>query len=226
MIKAVIFDVDGTLVDSVDIHAKAWQDAFRDFGHQIEFLDIRHQIGKGGDQLMPVFVPRKELEARGHELDQHRSRLFKAHYLDRIQPFPRVRELFARLRADGIQIALASSGKEDEIRTHQKRLNIEDLLDVQTTSDDAERSKPYPDIFQAAFGRLEGVQKDEAVVIGDTPYDAQAALAAGLRPVGVLCGGFPESELREAGCTAIFRDPADLLERYDELVQAGAKHSG
>lgn len=223
MIKAVIFDVDGTLVDSVDIHAKAWQDAFRDFGHQVEFSDIRHQIGKGGDQLMPVFVPREELDARGHELDQHRSKLFKERYLHQIQPFPRVRELFEKLRADGIQIAFASSGKEDEIRTHQKRLNVEDLLDVQTTSDDAERSKPYPDIFEAAFDRLDGVDKAQAVVVGDTPYDAQAASKAGLRTVGVLSGGFAESELREAGCVAIFRDPADLLERYDEFMRAASK---
>ena len=214
MIKAVIFDVDGTLVDSVDLHARAWQDALADFKHDIAFQAIRKQIGKGGDQLMPVFLSPEEIEAVGETLQKHRSTILKTKYLDRIAAFPQVRALFQKLIADGKQVALASSAKQDELEHYKKVAEIADLVDAQTSSDDAERSKPHPDIFQAAIKRIEGVEADGMLVIGDTPYDAEAAAKAGLRTIGMLCGGFPEASLREAGCIAIYRDPADLLANY------------
>lgn len=221
MVRAAIFDVDGTLVDSVDLHAHAWQDAFRDFGHDVGFDEVRGQIGKGGDQLMPVFLGPEELEARGKELEKHRSEVMKTRYLPEVRGFPGVRDLFLRLRERGIRIALASSAKAEELQTYKERAGITDLVEVETSSDDAERSKPYPDIFQAALSRLEGIEASEAVVIGDTPYDAEAAGKAGLRSIGVLCGGFPEADLRAAGCVAIYKDPADLLARLDESPLAG-----
>ena len=214
MIKAVIFDVDGTLVDSVDLHAEAWRRAFAAFGHPIAFEEIRGQIGKGGDQLMPVFLSEAERTAQGHEIDAHRSDLLKRQYLPQIRPFPQVRALFERLRQDGVLCVLASSAKQDELGFYKKLVGIEDLVEAETSSDDAEKSKPHPDIFEAAMARLPGVQPSEALVVGDTPYDAQAASQAGLRTVGVLCGGFSEESLRQAGCIAIYRDPADLLARY------------
>ena len=217
MIRAVIFDVDGTLVDSVDLHAEAWRQAFAAFGHPVAFEDVRGQIGKGGDQLMPVFLSEAEQEAQGHEIDAHRSDLVKQQFLPRIRPFPEVRALFERLRRDGVRCVLASSAKQDELGFYKKLIEIEDLVEAETSSDDAEKSKPHPDIFEAAMARLPGVQPSEALVVGDTPYDAQAAARAGLRTVGLLCGGFSEESLREAGCIAIFRDPADLLARYDDL---------
>ncbi|WP_194152310.1 HAD family hydrolase [Muricoccus nepalensis] len=215
MIEAVVFDVDGTLVDSVDLHARAWQDAFSDFGHEIGFGEIRGQIGKGGDQLMPVFLSPEEMEAKGEALSKHRARLMQERYLPEIRPFPGVPALFRRLREDGVRIALASSAKADELQEYKRIAGIEDLVDVETSSDDAERSKPFPDIFRAALSRLKGVAPAAAIAIGDTPYDAEAAAGAGLRTIGVLCGGFPESDLRRAGCVAIFEGPADLLARFD-----------
>ena len=215
MTEAVIFDVDGTLVDSVDLHAKAWQDAFRDFGHDVAFQAVRDQIGKGGDQLMPVFLSPEELEARGEELEAHRSKIMKERYAPEIRGFPGVRDLFLRLREDGVRIALASSAKAEELQNYKKIAGIEDLVDAETSSDDAEKSKPFPDIFQAAMARLEGVDPAAVIVVGDTPYDAEAAVKAGLRPVGVLCGGFPEEWLRKAGCVAVFDGPADMLARYE-----------
>ena len=215
MLEAVIFDVDGTLIDSVDLHAKAWQDAFRDFGHDVEFQAIRDQIGKGGDQLMPVFLDADEIEAKGHDLEKHRGEILKQRYLPQIQAFPRVRELFQRLRDDGIRIVLASSAKAEELQVYKQVAGIEDLLDAETSSDDAEKSKPHPDIFLAALARLGAVDPARVIVVGDTPYDAEAAGKAGLRTLGVLCGGFPKAGLRQAGCFAIYADPADLLARYD-----------
>jgi HAD superfamily hydrolase (TIGR01509 family) len=216
MVKAVIFDMDGTLVDSVDLHAKAWQDAFRDFGHEFDLKAIRDQIGKGGDQLLPVFLTREEIATKGPDLEKHRGHILKDRYLSQIKAFPKVTELFHRIRADNIKIVLASSAKAQELRTYEKIAGIEGLVDVETSSDDAEKSKPHPDIFQAAMAKLGGAHKSEVVVIGDAPYDAEAAGKAGLRTIGFRCGGFAEARLRDAGCFAIYDGPADLLARYDE----------
>src|SRR4051794_16296016 len=101
MIKAAIFDVDGTLIDSVDLHAEAWQRAFAHFGHDIPYQKVREQIGKGGDQLMPVFLYEQELREKGEDLEKWRGELYKREYMHRVRPFPRVRELFQRLQNDG-----------------------------------------------------------------------------------------------------------------------------
>jgi HAD superfamily hydrolase (TIGR01509 family) len=215
MPRAVIFDVDGTLIDSVPQHAKAWQDAFRDFGHDVPFEDIRRQIGKGSDQLLPVFLSEDELREKGEALETHRSRILKERYLPTIQGFAGVRALVERLRADGKQLALASSAKEDELQAYKAIAGIEDLIGTETSADDAEESKPNPDIFQAALRRLRGIAPADAVVIGDTPYDVEAAGKAGLRTIGLLGGGWSAEELTQAGCIATYEDPADLLARYD-----------
>jgi len=216
VIKAVIFDVDGTLVDSVDLHARAWQEAFAHFGKQFDFGSVRSQIGKGGDQLMPVFLSKEELEEFGEELEEYRGELFKREYLSQVKGFPKVRELFQRIKDEGLRLALASSAKGDELKAYKERARIEDLVEEETSSDDAEKSKPYPDIFEAALERLGDVRPSEAVVVGDTPYDAEAAGKAGLKTVGLLSGGFPEADLRAAGCIRIYRDPADLLAQYED----------
>ncbi len=215
MPEAVIFDVDGTLIDSVDLHAKAWQDALSDYGHEIAFDEVRSQIGKGGDQLMPMFLPEEELDAKGEELEHHRGQILKERYLPQVKPFPMVRELRQRIQADGAQIALASSAKKDELQVYKRAAHIEDLLDAETSSDDAKSSKPDPDIFEAALKRLGGITPDQVIVVGDTPYDAQAAGKAGLHTIGLLCGGWSEADLKKAGCVATYKDPADLLAQYD-----------
>src|SRR3990170_4221993 len=215
MLEAVIFDVDGTIVDSVDLHAEAWQVSFEKFGKTTPFHEVRRQIGKGSDQLLPVFFSKQELAGFGEELDEYRGGLFKKDYLPRVQAFPKVRELFQRIKNDGKQIVLASSAKADELEAYKKIAQIDDLIESETSSDDADRSKPYPDIFQAALARLKGVAPENAIVIGDTPYDAQAASKANLKTIGLLCGGWTKEELRRAGCVAIYRDAEDLLLNYD-----------
>ncbi|HWS53363.1 MAG TPA: HAD family hydrolase [Pyrinomonadaceae bacterium] len=227
MLKAVIFDIDGTLVDSVDLHARAWQEAFARFGKQVEFERVRYQIGKGGDQLMPVFFTRAELDEFGEEMEEFRGRLYKRDYLQRVRAFPRVRDLFERVRRDGRRIVLASSAKQDELQEYKRIADIEDLVEDETSADDAEKSKPHPDIFEAALAQLRGVSAAEAVVVGDTPYDAEAAGKIGLRTVGLLCGGFPAEDLRAAGCVSLYESPADLLARYDDSpLAANASAAG
>jgi len=216
MASALIFDIDGTLIDSVDLHARAWQEALHHFGHDIPFEEIRSQIGKGGDQLLPVFLTGDELRDRGKQLEEFRGNLFKQKYLKDVRPFPGVRALFEKVVSNGQKLALASSAKGDELKQYERIAHIEDLVHVETSSADAEKSKPHPDIFEAALARLgNGTDHRDIIVVGDSPYDAQAAKRAGLASVGVRCGGFAESSLRDAGCIAIYQDPEDLLRNYD-----------
>jgi HAD superfamily hydrolase (TIGR01509 family) len=221
MTKAILFDIDGTLLDSVDLHAQAWEEAFRHFGYDFPFDKIRSQIGKGGDQLLPEFLSEAEIREKGKEIEQFRGDLFKSKYLSKVKPFPCVRELFLKVKANGQQVALASSAKGDELQTYERIAGIEDLVEVKTSSADAKRSKPHPDIFEAALDRLgNGVRPADVVVVGDSPHDAEAAKRANLRTVGVRCGGFPEEDLRKAGCVAIYDGPEELLRRYEETPLA------
>jgi HAD superfamily hydrolase (TIGR01549 family) len=216
MIEAVIFDIDGTIVDSVDLHAKAWQVAFEKFGKKFSFEAIRRQIGKGADQLLPVFLSKQEMSEFGKDLDEYRGELFKKDYLPRVKAFPKVRELFQRIKRDGKRITLASSAKADELETYKRIAQIGDLVEGETSSGDVDKSKPHPDIFRAALEELHDIGRENVIVIGDTPYDAAAAAKANLRTIGFLCGGWSEEELRHAGCMAIYRDAADLIAHYDK----------
>jgi HAD superfamily hydrolase (TIGR01509 family) len=220
VIRAAIFDLDGTLVDSNDLHVEAWQETFRHFGKEISLERLHAQIGKGGDQYLPEFLNEKELRQFGDEADKYRGELFKKKYISRVRPFPRVRELLERVGADGKKIGLASSGKDAEVRHYQEIADIAGLVDGMTTSDQVAQSKPKADVFLAAL-RILGVAPHEAVAVGDTPYDISAAKKIDLPAIGLLCGGFSEQALRDEGAAAIFRDPADLLERYYQSPLAG-----
>src|SRR3954465_7216841 len=213
MTRAAIFDLDGTLVDSNELHVLAWQETFRHFGKEIPLERLREQIGKGGDQYLPVFLTEREMRECGKEADKFRGQVFKKKFLPRVKPFPKVRELFEKLRADGKKIALASSGKEAEVRHYEKLLGVGGLVDCMTTADQVAHSKPKADVFIAALNLL-SLPPGEAGAIGDTPYDVEAAKRIELPIIGVLCGGFSEQVLRDEGALAIFRDPADLLDRY------------
>jgi HAD superfamily hydrolase (TIGR01549 family) len=213
--QAVIFDVDGTLIDSVDRHACAWVEAFAHFGIAADYADVRANIGKGGDQLLPGFVPPDLLSEKGEAIERYRAALFKREHLPKIRPFPGVRALFERIRGDGGAIVVASSAKADEVAQYLAIAGVEDLVDAATSSDDAERSKPFPDIFQAALASLPDERRGRAVAVGDTPYDAEAARAAGLDCIGVLSGGFSAESLISAGCVAVYQDVEALRRGYD-----------
>lgn len=219
--RAVIFDVDGTLIDSVDLHAQAWVDAFADFGHPVSFERVRRQIGKGGDHLMPVFLTSVEIDQKGEALEAHRGKLLKERYLPRFRAFPKARQLVERVLADGMRVALGSSAKEDELAAYKRIAGIQDLIETETSADDAENSKPSPDIFDAALAKLGIADRDRVLVVGDTPYDAEAGRKAGLRMIGLRCGGWRAEDLRAAGCIAVFDDPADLLARFDASPLVG-----
>jgi HAD superfamily hydrolase (TIGR01509 family) len=219
MLKAVIFDIDGTLVDSVESHARAWQQAFEKYGKKVPVEEVRKQIGKGSDQLLPSFFSAEELERFGKEMEDFRKDLFKREFLPNIRPFPRVRELLLRIHGNECKIAFASSGSRDDMNHYKRLLNVEDLVEEGSSGDDVSRSKPHPDIFTEALRSLGNMQPHEALAVGDTPYDAIAAGKIHLRTVGIT-GYWSEHELRESGCIEVFKSPADLLEHYDQSALA------
>ena len=219
--RAVLFDVDGTLVDTNDLHAWAWVEALRHFGHDFPVETVRAQIGKGGDNLLPTLLG--DIAEREHEaIEDFRGTLFKRDYLPRATPFPGVRALFERLAGDGVRIVLASSSGKEEVAFHLALIGCEDLVAATTSRDDVESSKPCPDIFEAALARVAPVTGADAIVVGDSPWDVLAAGRAGLPIIGFRSGGFADRLLLDAGAVALFDGPADLLARYDETPFARA----
>lgn len=215
--RAALFDVDGTLVDTNDLHAAAWREAFGHFGLDKPFQEIRWQVGKGGDNLIPALFP-DLAEARREEIADFRGDLYKRRYLPRATPFPGVRELFERLAGDGVRIVLASSSHSEEVDFYLGLIGCEDLVAATTSKDDVESSKPCPDIFEVALARAAPFGRDEAAVVGDTPWDAEAAARLGLRTIGFRSGGFPDEALAEAGACELYDGAEDLLARYDSSV--------
>jgi phosphoglycolate phosphatase-like HAD superfamily hydrolase len=215
--RAVLFDVDGTLVDTNDLHAAAWREAFAHFGLDKPVEEIRWQVGKGGDNLIPSLFPDLD-QARRNEMEAFRGDLFKRDYLPRATPFPGVRDLFERLAADGTRIVLASSSHSEEVDYHLSLIACADLVTATTSSDDVENSKPCPDIFAAALGRVSPLGAKEVAVVGDTPWDAKAAGKLGLRIVGFRSGGFPDEALVQAGACELYDGPSDLFARFDDSV--------
>jgi len=219
-VLAVLFDVDGTLIDSNDFHARAWHDAMVHFGADVTLTSVRAQIGKGADNLMPALLTPDFIAEHGDAVESYRGDLFARDYLDRIRPFAGVRALFERIASAGIRISLASSGTEEEVAHHLELIGCADLVGSTTSKDDAEHSKPNPDIFRAALEKLVDVSPDDAVVVGDSPYDMQAAKAIALRTIGFRSGGFDDATLIAAGADDLFDGPADLLARFDTSVLA------
>ena len=226
MVQAVIFDVDGTLIDSVDLHARAWQETLLSYGVRTDFQTVRGQIGKGGDKLMKAFLSKEQIAEQGKRIEEDRSKLFTRDYLPRVEPFPELTALFERLRVDGIKIALATSAKDEELQTYKKITGIEPFLAEESSSDDVSNSKPDPDIFLAAQKKL-GIEPRNIIAVGDTRYDVESAAKAGMETIGLSCGGSSPAELRAAGCVALYRNPADLLKHYSRspiahrLVRSG-----
>lgn len=219
MIRAFLFDVDGTLVDSNDLHAAAWREAFLHFGVDIPFERVRGQIGKGGDNLIPALLPPELVARRQKEIEDYRSALFQRDYLPQVRPFAGVRPLFERIVAAGARIVLATSAKKPELDHHIELLGVADLIAAATSKDDVAHSKPDPDIFAAALAKVAPLGAAEARVVGDTPYDAEAAGKLGIAAIGFRCGGFAEEQLRAAGVRCLFDGPEDMHRRFDELEE-------
>ena len=223
MLKAVIFDIDGTLIDSVDLHAQSWVETFERFGVQVRFDDVRRHIGEGADRLIPAFVPAEMPNDKRKQIEEFRSDLFKREYLCKVKPFPKVKELFAHIKAKRCKLVLGSSCAADEIDQYKAIAGVTDMTDHDVTADDAGSSKPSPDIFLKALDRLAPIEPSQTCVIGDTKYDGEAARAADIPFLGLLCGGSSKEELERSGAIAIYRDPADLLTHWSRWRDLPAK---
>ncbi|HEY8431636.1 MAG TPA: HAD family hydrolase [Sandaracinaceae bacterium] len=210
-VDAVLLDLDGTLVDSNDQHAKAWVDALAERGIRVRFEDVRPLVGMGGEQLLRKLTGIAPDDPRSRELRDRRSRLFVERYLSEIAPQPGARELVAKLRERGFRLVVATSSSEDEVRPLLEIAGIGELVDAVTNADDVARAKPAPDVVRAALEKAR-VNEDHAVLLGDTPYDVASARQAGVAVIAFRCGGWDDASLD--GAIDVFDDPADLLRNW------------
>jgi HAD superfamily hydrolase (TIGR01509 family) len=211
-LKGVIFDVDGTLVDSNDAHAQSWVDTFKGAGYEVPFEVVRPLIGMGADKLLPRTIGVRHDSEEGKKLIKRRSEIFRERYLSRLRPLPGARALVLRVRDDGLKTIVATSAKDEELKGLLKAAEVDDLMEEKATASDAKRSKPDPDIVEAAIEES-GVPANKAVMIGDTPYDVEAATRAGVRIIAFRSGGWDDASLK--GAAQIYDGPADLLSHYD-----------
>ena len=210
-LEGVLLDVDGTLIDSNHAHAQSWSDTFREFGYDITAERVRPLIGKGGDKLLPELAGVDADSERGKALTERRAAIFREHYIPKLRQTRGARALVERLRKEGLRLIIATSANEEELRPMLHQVGFEDLLTRKTSSDDADNSKPDPDIIIAALHKG-GLTPDTAILLGDTPYDIEAATRASVETVALLSGGWDADALQ--GAVAIYEDPDDLVRHF------------
>lgn len=210
-LEGVLLDVDGTLVDSNAAHAQSWSDTLREFGYDIPAERVRPLIGMGGDKLLPELTGLQADSERGKALTERRAEIFKAHHVPTLRQTRGACALVERLRKEGLRLIIATSANEDELRHMLRQVGLEDLLEKKTSSDDADNSKPDPDIIIAALAKSR-LTPQTALLLGDTPYDIEAARRASVDTVALLSGGWNAEALQ--GAVAIYEDPEDLLRHF------------
>ena len=215
MLQGVIFDIDGTLVDSNDAHAESWVDTFAEAGYDVPFDVVRPLIGMGGDKLLPKAAHVDADSEDGKKLTKRRMEIFREKYLPHLQALPGSRALVLRVRKDGLTPVVATSAKDKELQSLLKAAQVEDLMEEKATSSDAKRSKPDPDIVRAAIDES-GIPREKLVMVGDTPYDVEAASRAGVRIIAFRSGGWTDDELK--GAVEFYDGPQDLLDHYESSL--------
>ncbi len=211
-LRTILLDIDGTLIDSNDAHARAWVSAFAEHGYVVPFHDIRRLIGKGGDKLIPELTGLDPASGEGERISATRGEFFRSRELSTLRATPGARALLERLRSAGLELVVATSAQADEVTALLEQASLGDLIQAAASSDDASRSKPDPDIVQAAL-RKAGSQAAHSAMLGDTPYDVEAATRARVPIVALRCGGWDDAGL--AGAAAVYDDPADLLAHFE-----------
>ena len=213
-----VLDIDGTLVDTNYQHAVAWYRAFREHGIVLPVWRIHRHIGMGGDQLVAALTDDRTEQEHGDAIRGTETKRY-LELIDEVETMDGSRELIEHLKQRGHTVVLASSAKEDEVDHYLDLLDARDLADAWTTSADVEATKPAPDLVAAALDRAGG-SSDDALMIGDTPWDVKAARGARVQTLAVLTGGFSVQELREAGALDVFESVRELCERLDRTPLA------
>jgi HAD superfamily hydrolase (TIGR01509 family) len=211
-VKAVLFDVDGTLVDTNYLNAVTWWEAFAQAGFDVTMTDIHRTIGKGSDQLLDALLPKDRDRDGDAGIRTAHSALYSV-YWSRLRPLDGAADLLRACHRRGLKVVLASSADEREFAVLRAALDADDAIDEATNSGDVEQSKPAPDLVQVALDKA-GVPPEQAVFVGDTVWDVQACQKAGVRCIGLLSGGIGRDELLEAGAVEVYRGPAELLDRF------------
>jgi len=214
--RVVLLDIDGTLIDSNDAHARAWVASLAEFRYVVSFERIRPLIGKGGDKILPELVGLDAESPEAQRMGELRGEIFRTRELPHLQATPGARDLLTRFRDEGWELSVATSAKADDVRATLEQAGVADLIETATSSDDAEHSKPDPDIVRAALQRSQR-PASHAVMLGDTPYDIEAASRARVRIVALRCGGYWSDEALR-GAEAIYDDPASLLARFEDSI--------
>jgi HAD superfamily hydrolase (TIGR01549 family) len=204
----ILFDVDGTLVDTNYLHIVAWSRALRANGHHVPMRKLHETVGQGADRFVETVLGHENSEVSDAHTD------FYGPFLHELAAFPKAADLLRATKDAGLRVVLATSASAKEAEHLTSAIDADDVIDAVTTKDDVEESKPDPDILQTALDKS-GVDKDLALLVGDTVWDVEAAKRAGLDCVAVLSGGLPEADLRAAGAVAVYRDVAHLLEEFD-----------
>jgi len=222
LLKGVIFDIDGTLVDSNDAHAESWVDTFAEAGYDVPFAVVRPLIGMGADKLLPRAIGVNSDSDAGKKLSKRRSEIFQQKYLPHLRPLKGSRELVQRVKADGLKPIVATSAKDKQLKGLLEAADVEDLMEEKATASDAKRSKPDPDIVHAVIEESE-IPPTQLVMIGDTPYDIEAAARAKVRTIAFRSGGWKDEDLK--GAAEIYDGPADLVAHYDSSLIARMRKS-
>jgi phosphoglycolate phosphatase-like HAD superfamily hydrolase len=210
--RRVIFDIDGTLVDSNDAHAHAWVDALAEAGHHVAFARVRPLIGMGGDKVLPELVGIDENSPEGKTIAERRGEIFRTRYFPAVRGLPGAQELVSLLVREGHALAVASSARKEELEDLLRCAGVDRLINLRTSSSDTDDSKPDPDVVHAALKQL-GAEALEAIMIGDTPYDIEAAGRAGVETIAFRSGGWSDEDLKDA--VAIYDGPAHLRREYE-----------
>jgi HAD superfamily hydrolase (TIGR01509 family) len=219
MTKGVIFDVDGTLVDTVYLHCVSWWQALRQYGHDVETTRIHRAIGMGSDRILDHLLGSDKDRDRSADDDIRtaHSTLFGV-YWDSLRPTPGARDLLQAVRDRDRRVVLASSAAAPELAALRRALDADDVVDTVTGADDAEASKPAPDILQVALKRSK-LRPEDVVFVGDTVWDVRAAGALDVPCFGLTCGGISEAELLEAGAAGVYANPRALIDAIDVLLK-------
>jgi len=216
-LKAVLLDIDGTLLRSNAAHAMAFTEAGESQGIPADYAKILRLIGKGGDKLIPEAFGVPEDSELGKTIGQLKGKIFRERFLPHLGPTPGARKLLEALKSRGLRRIVATSSQKQDVDGLLERARIKDLIDDATTADDTDDSKPDPDILHAALNKAAATAA-QAVMVGDTPYDVEAANKASIRCLAVRCGGWDDQSLR--GAAAIYEDPADILSHFDQAFLA------